>query len=66
VDATRERARAPRFPVDLPLYERLCSIVRTALGDERWEASRIRGRLTPLRDAIARLETYEPGLTVTT
>jgi predicted ATPase len=61
VDSARERARAPRFPIDLPLYEDIEATLRSALGDELSAASRARGRVTPLSDAVGRLAQYDRG-----
>ncbi len=58
-DSARERAHAPRFPVDLPLYDRLCAELNAALGEERFLALRTRGRVTPLRTAVAQLAHIE-------
>jgi predicted ATPase/DNA-binding SARP family transcriptional activator len=58
-DSARERVHAHRFPVDRPLYDGVCAELRTSLGNERFEALHARGRVTPLRDAVSRLEDLE-------
>ena len=55
VDNARERVKAPRFPVDLPLYDGVCCELARELGDERFTALRARGRVTALSDAVARI-----------
>jgi predicted ATPase/DNA-binding SARP family transcriptional activator len=52
VDYARERAKAHRFPVDLPLYESIRGDLAHELGEERFTALRARGRVTALSDAI--------------
>jgi hypothetical protein len=55
VDNARERVKAQRFPVDLPLYDGVCFELARELGDERFTALRTRGRVTALSDAVARI-----------
>jgi hypothetical protein len=55
VDNARERVKAHRFPVDLPLYDRIRTDVVRELGDERFAALRARGRVTVLSDAVTRI-----------
>jgi predicted ATPase/DNA-binding SARP family transcriptional activator len=62
VDRARERAHADRFPVDRPLYDGICTALNTSLGSERFEALRVRGRVTMLREAVDRLLSLEPTL----
>jgi tetratricopeptide (TPR) repeat protein len=55
VDNAREHVKAHRFPVDLPLYDRVRADLARELGDERLTALRARGRVTALSDAVARI-----------
>jgi predicted ATPase/DNA-binding SARP family transcriptional activator len=55
VDNARERVKAHRFPVDLPLYDGIRADLSRELGDERFTALRARGRVTALSDAVARI-----------
>ncbi len=55
VDNTRERVKAHRFPVDLPLYDGIRAELARELGDERFTALRARGRVTALSDAVSRI-----------
>jgi predicted ATPase/DNA-binding SARP family transcriptional activator len=55
VDNARERVKAHRFPVDLPLYDSVRADLSRALGDERFTALRARGRVIALSDAVTRI-----------
>lgn len=60
-DTGRERAHAPRLPVDLPLHHEVVGIGEAALGRERFAACRERGRVVSLGDALTRLATVDPA-----
>jgi predicted ATPase/DNA-binding SARP family transcriptional activator len=54
-DTGRDRAHAPRLPVDVPLYQEVVGVLQASMGNERFAACRERGRVVPLGDALARL-----------
>ena len=59
VDNARERVKAHRFPVDLPLYDGICAELARELGADRFTALRARGRVTALSDAVTRIGELE-------
>ena len=59
-DTGRERAHAPRLPVDVPLHDEVVSVVQTSLGSEHFAACRARGRVVSLNDALTRLAAVKP------
>ncbi|HWT05074.1 MAG TPA: hypothetical protein VN224_04910, partial [Xanthomonadales bacterium] len=61
VDNARERVKAHRFPVDLPLYDGVRAALARGLGDERFTALRARGRVIALSDAVTRIA-ERPGV----
>jgi hypothetical protein len=60
-DTGRERAHAPRLPVDVPLHRTVVDAGEAAVGRERFAASRERGRVVSLGDALTRLATLDPA-----
>ena len=66
VDTGRERAHAPRLPIDLPLHRETVDAVQTTLGQERFAACRARGRVVSLGDALTRLNAIKPLFAVAT
>ena len=65
-DSGRERAHAPRLPVDLPLHDEVAGVLQTALGSERLAACRARGAVVSLNDALTRLGAVKPLFAVAT
>jgi|GEM_PF-1972524 len=59
-DTGRERAHAPRHPVDLPLHDEAVDVLQTSLGNERFAACRARGNVVSLSDALTRLAAIKP------
>jgi predicted ATPase/DNA-binding SARP family transcriptional activator len=59
-DTGRERAHAPRLPVDLPLYHEVIDVLQAAMGSERFAACRERGHVVSLYDALTRLAAMKP------
>jgi predicted ATPase/DNA-binding SARP family transcriptional activator len=64
-DTGRERAHAPRLPVDVPLHDEAVGVLQTSLGSEHFAACRARGRVVSLNDALARLAALKPLFAVT-
>jgi predicted ATPase/DNA-binding SARP family transcriptional activator len=64
-DMGRERAHAPRLPVDLPLYHEAVDVLQTSMGHERFAACRARGHVVSLNDALTRLAAVKPLFAVT-
>jgi predicted ATPase/DNA-binding SARP family transcriptional activator len=64
-DTGRERAHAPRLPVDMHLYTEASGELETSLGSETFAAFRARGNVISLGDALTRLAALKPLFAVT-
>ena len=64
-DIARERAHAPRLPVDMQLYTEAAGELETSLGRENFAAFRARGSVVSLGDALGRLAAVKPLFAVT-
>jgi predicted ATPase/DNA-binding SARP family transcriptional activator len=64
-DIGRERAHAPRLPVDMQLYTEAAGELETSLGRESFAAFRARGNVVSLGDALSRLAAVKPLFAVT-
>jgi tetratricopeptide (TPR) repeat protein len=60
-DTGRERAHAPRLPVDVPLHDDVVAAAEASVGRERFAACRERGRVVSLGDALTRLASVAPS-----
>jgi predicted ATPase/DNA-binding SARP family transcriptional activator len=64
-DTGRERAHAPRLPVDMQLYTEAATALEASLGSENFVALRARGNVISLGDALTRLAALKPLFAVT-